>query len=232
MVDLVQRFATAFGRPDGGSVEKVAEEWHRHLGSFDLDVLNLALDRLVRTHDGHARPRLATLRGIASELQRARTGGVSSDMPDGTPGVDYCGRCMTAYEPRFWWRRPRSPADIARAMAPDNRHKGFIRLGGRSHCDCDWAQMIRAYLVDEELAVLVLEDPEDPVIRDEVRRRASSGPTVRRHDLAALKASIGQPIEQGDAFEEPPRPTGQDVRSDLGWSDETPLGHPAGVDLS
>jgi len=193
-----------------------AEELARSLGRHDLFAVERAVDLVIEREPHYPTPR-KILDAIAEITQRD-----ADRRPRGSSSSETCQGCGSEYVGRFWWRRPKAPADVARAMAPGNPHPGFIRLGGRLHCDCSWAKMLRFYLNDDEMAAMLRDDPECPIVQREIRRRAETG-GPRRSPLAALTASVGRSIEQGDAFEDPAPITGDQVRADLSWSDQRPL---------
>jgi hypothetical protein len=166
MFDLVQRYAVAFGSL--GKSDVVADEWYRHLGHFPADVLHAALDELVRTADSHYRPRLATLRQIASRLTAERCGPVATPDPRGQPGTDFCRQCGTPFAERLVVRADRTSY-------------------GQLLCECQY----RATLMQRADAALDLMGLDDPFVADELRRRATVTPDPSLGAVQRLTARIG-----------------------------------------
>jgi len=215
ILPLVRRLDRKYRkRFSDGDCHNEADELDKILHRFDLITIEKAVDRVIEREPHYPTPRkILDAVGEVLEFEARRR--------PATETRDSCSDCGSRFTTRYWWRRPRNDRDVSDAMAPNNPHKGFVLLGGRLHCDCSWRKMIKLYLTNEELAVLFLEDDQDPIVLAEIRFRGSPAPKKRQ--LALMVEGVGKSIDRGDAFEEPPSPTGDDVRADLSWSDEQPL---------
>lgn len=158
MVDatrLAFRWAASFGKGDG-TMDLLAGELHRALGTFPLSLVEGEVDKLIDSWTDRQRPRVAVLRGACfKELARIQ----AAMRPDaGTRGGEVAPCCGEPYLPR---------------PLPVQLHTpGEYRIQWRTaFCRCQYAKALRVYWRGNAEALAALEgaagDRED--VRDALR---------------------------------------------------------------